>query len=62
MSATSGVHVRPSNEAHGEVEGDIDLLYIDGAHRYAPALDDIRTWGARVKPGGGYIHDVYPSA
>ena len=30
------------------VDGPIDVLYIDGAHRYAPARADIRDWGARV--------------
>ena len=40
----------------------IDLLYIDGAHRYAPALDDIRRWGAKVRPGGTLlIHDSFSS-
>src|SRR5688572_23840253 len=35
-------HVRlMSNQALGDVEGHIDLLYVDGAHRYAPARDDI---------------------
>jgi hypothetical protein len=54
-------HVRlASAEAHSEVEGPIDLLYIDGAHRYAPARDDIRDWGARVAPGGTLlIHDGF---
>jgi predicted O-methyltransferase YrrM len=56
-------HVRlASAEAHSEVAGPIDLLYIDGAHRYAPARDDIRDWGARVAPGGTMlIHDGFSS-
>ncbi len=56
-------HVRkPSADAGGEVEGDIDLLYIDGAHRYGPALDDVRQWGARVRVGGTLlIHDSFSS-
>jgi len=56
-------HVRRfSDAAHAEVEGEIDLLYIDGAHRYGPALGDIRRWGARVKPGGTMlIHDSFSS-
>ena len=54
-------HVRRfSTEAHDEVAGEVDLLYIDGAHRYAPARDDIRDWGARVAPGGTMlIHDGF---
>jgi hypothetical protein len=44
------------------VEGEIDLLYIDGAHRYAPARADIVQWGARVRPGGTMlVHDAYSS-
>src|SRR4051812_14327551 len=56
-------HVRlPSAAAHGEVTGPIDLLYVDGAHRYAPARDDIRDWGARVGDGGTLlIHDGFSS-
>jgi predicted O-methyltransferase YrrM len=54
-------HVRRmSNEALGDVDGRIDLLYVDGAHRYAPARDDIAAWGARVPVGGTLlVHDAY---
>ena len=58
-------HVRhPSQSAAAQeaVEGEIDLLYIDGAHRYGPALADIRAWGARVADGGTMlIHDSFSS-
>lgn len=56
-------HVRvPSQAAPPDVLGPIDLLYIDGAHRYRPARDDIRVWGARVSPGGTMlIHDAFCS-
>lgn len=56
-------HVRKfSHEALADVEGEIDLLYIDGAHRFSPALDDIRRWSARVRPGGDLlIHDSFSS-
>lgn len=56
-------HVRrPSQDAGDDVDGGIDLLYIDGAHRYRPARDDIRLWGARVVPGGTIlIHDSFCS-
>ena len=54
-------HVRRmSHEAHPEVEDPIDLLYVDGAHRYEPARADIERWGARVRPGGAMlVHDSY---
>ena len=56
-------HVRlPSTQALAVVTDPIDLLYIDGAHRYAPAREDIKRWGARVKPGGVMlIHDGFSS-
>lgn len=56
-------HVRKfSAEATDDVSEPIDLLYIDGAHRFGPALDDIRTWSAKVRPGGDLlIHDCFSS-
>lgn len=56
-------HVREfSDRAHRAVDGDIQVLYIDGAHRYGPARADIRGWGARVVPGGTMlIHDAFSS-
>jgi predicted O-methyltransferase YrrM len=56
-------HVRQFSErAHEMVDGEIDVLYIDGAHRYGPARSDIEEWGARVKPGGRLlIHDSFSS-
>jgi precorrin-6B methylase 2 len=56
-------HVRAfSHDALASVEGDIDVLFIDGAHRYGPALDDVRRWGARVPTGGTMlIHDAFSS-
>ena len=51
-----------SDEALGHVDGPVDVLYIDGAHRYAPALADIRSWGDRVADGGTMlIHDSFSS-
>ena len=54
-------HVRlGSGQAHGEVSGEIDLLFVDGAHRYRFAKPDIEQWGERVRPGGTLlIHDSY---
>ncbi len=51
-----------SHEALGDVEGPIDMLHIDGAHRYGPASDDIVSWGARVVDGGSIlVHDSFSS-
>jgi predicted O-methyltransferase YrrM len=53
---------RWSTEALEDHPGPVDLLYIDGAHRYGPARDDIRRWGDRVPPGGTLlIHDSFSS-
>jgi predicted O-methyltransferase YrrM len=60
--AEGGVrHVRRmSRDALGEVEGPVDLLYVDGAHRYGPARADLQGWGERVRPGGAMLlHDAY---
>ncbi len=56
-------HVRlPSTEAGDAVPGPIELLYIDGAHRFGPARDDIVRWGARVPVGGTLlVHDAFSS-
>jgi predicted O-methyltransferase YrrM len=52
----------PSARALPRVSRPIDLLYVDGAHRYRPALADIREWGDRVAPGGTLaIHDAFSS-
>jgi predicted O-methyltransferase YrrM len=51
-----------SVDAHGAVNGDIDVLYVDGAHRYAPARTDLRDWGRRVRTGGTLlVHDAFSS-
>jgi predicted O-methyltransferase YrrM len=56
-------HVRArSQDALGDVDGAIDLLYVDGAHGYGPAVADLRDWGARVAPGGTLlVHDSWSS-
>lgn len=56
-------HVRRFSErAHSAVAGEIDVVYIDGAHRYRPARVDIRDWGGRVSDGGTLlIHDSFSS-
>jgi predicted O-methyltransferase YrrM len=51
-----------SHDALDDVPGPIDLLHIDGAHRYKPASDDIASWGAKVVDGGSVlIHDSFSS-
>ena len=54
-------HVRlPSLEALHEIEGGVDVLYVDGAHRYRPASQDIVGWGERVAAEGTMlVHDSY---
>lgn len=56
-------HIREfSQQAHDHLDGLIDVLYIDFAHGYAPALDDLQTWGARVRPDGLMaVHDCFSS-
>ena len=56
-------HLRlPSQEALARVDGPVDVLYIDGAHRFGPATADIRDWAARVRDGGTLlIHDAFSS-
>lgn len=56
-------HVRAfSDAALIDVPGSAWVLYVDGAHRYAPARADIQNWGNRVEPGGTMlIHDSFSS-
>lgn len=56
-------HLRKfSTDALADVGGPIDVLYVDGAHRYGPALADIRQWGTEVGDGGTLlIHDSFSS-
>ncbi len=56
-------HVRTySSDALAQFTGSAHLLFIDGAHRWRPCRDDIRSWGARVPEGGVMlIHDSFSS-
>jgi predicted O-methyltransferase YrrM len=56
-------HIRAFSDAsHAAVADPIDVLYIDGAHRFAPARRDIAEWGSRVADGGTLlIHDAFSS-
>ena len=56
-------HVHASSTAAlAEIPGEVDLLYIDGAHDVKTAHADIRGWGPRVREGGTMlIHDSFSS-
>jgi predicted O-methyltransferase YrrM len=56
-------HLRlASADALGELDGPLDLLYVDAAHRFGPARADIVQWGGRVRPGGVLlVHDAFSS-
>jgi Methyltransferase domain len=56
-------HVRAfSGAALGEVAGPVDVLFVDGAHRFAPARADLVRWGGRVAAGGRMlVHDAWSS-
>src|SRR6185437_10077050 len=52
----------PSTVALSQVQGEVDLLYIDGAHDLKTAHADVRRWGGRVRDGGTMlIHDSFSS-
>ncbi|HEX2086512.1 MAG TPA: class I SAM-dependent methyltransferase [Solirubrobacteraceae bacterium] len=56
-------HVRRfSGEALGDVEGEVAVLFIDGAHDVRGASADVVQWGGRVAPGGRMlVHDAFSS-
>ena len=56
-------HVRAfSAAALDEVPGPVDVLFVDGAHRFRPARADLVRWGGRVRPGGRMlVHDAWSS-
>jgi predicted O-methyltransferase YrrM len=56
-------HVRAfSGAALDEVPGPVDVLFVDGAHRFAPARADLVRWGGRVRAGGRLlVHDAWSS-
>jgi len=42
--------------------GSLSLVFIDGGHSLAAALEDYRGWAGRIERGGLLaIHDVYPA-
>ena len=53
---------RTSEAALDDVQGAVDVLFVDGAHRYRTARSDLRAWGGRVAPGGTMlVHDSFSS-
>ena len=56
-------HVRAfSDAALEQVPGPVDVLFVDGAHRFGPARADLVRWGERVRPGGRMlVHDAWSS-
>jgi methyltransferase family protein len=56
-------HVRLSSaDALEALSGQAELLYVDAAHRYGRARDDLARWGERVPPGGALlVHDAWSS-
>jgi predicted O-methyltransferase YrrM len=51
-----------SHDALAQCAGAVDLLYVDGAHRFKPARADIVEWGAKVRVGGiMLVHDSFSS-
>jgi predicted O-methyltransferase YrrM len=56
-------HVRAfSHLALADVPGPIDVLFVDGAHRFGPARADLASWGDHVRDGGRMlVHDAWSS-
>ncbi len=56
-------HVRDfSAVALRAFDGPVDLLFVDGAHRFRHARADLVRWGARVPDGGRMlVHDAFSS-
>ena len=52
---------KPSTEAARDVEdGSLDYVYIDADHRFDYVMEDLITWGRKVRPGGVIAgHDYY---
>jgi Methyltransferase domain len=51
-----------SDDALGQVDGPVHVLFVDGAHRFRPARADLHDWGARVADGGTLLlHDAFSS-
>ena len=55
-------HLRMRSTAPYEMPGAVDMLYVDGAHRFGPARSDMTRWGGLVREGGTMlVHDSFSS-
>lgn len=51
-----------SKEVAGEIENNIDLVFIDGSHTFESARADYTAWKNKIRVGGILaIHDIYDS-
>ena len=49
-------------EASKRIEGDLDLVFIDGSHTFESARNDYFSWRDKIRTGGILaIHDIYDS-
>jgi predicted O-methyltransferase YrrM len=52
----------PSQDALATLSGRADLVYVDGAHDYRAARQDLAGWGRRLEAGGALlVHDAWSS-
>ena len=43
------------------IQNQLDIVFIDGNHKYQPVLDDIEAWYPQIRPGGLLCgHDYSP--
>jgi hypothetical protein len=53
------VRARSADAASAFPDGSLDWVYVDGDHSYEGARDDLRTYAAKVRPGGLLAGDDY---
>ncbi len=58
-------HIRKTSDqafADSDAPAHIHVLFVDGAHRLGPVLEDLECWGGLVAPGGVmFVHDAFSS-
>jgi predicted O-methyltransferase YrrM len=51
-----------SKQIANEIQGNLDLVFIDGSHTFESARNDYATWKDKIRAGGILaIHDIYDS-